>query len=104
MTDTRTVRVYDMNTGALLRVTTTAGEAQRALSLPTVGMTMADRLANKKPTQAQLKARQKKAERNAQRLAQLEASKEAQRELASVVVPFNVYSDMNTDWQAGYDY
>lgn len=104
MTDTRTVRVYDMNTGALLRVTTTAGEAQRALSLPTVGMTMADRLENRKPTTAQLKARQAKAQRNADRLAQLELAEQAKRELSAVVVPFNVYDDMNTDWQAGYDY
>lgn len=105
-TDTRTVTVTDMATGALLRITTTAGEALRASQLPTAGMTIADRLANAKPTEAQVKARQAKAQRNADRLALLEiAEQEAQvAEVARAGAEFSIYSDLNTDWQAGYDY
>jgi hypothetical protein len=104
--DTRTVKVYDMRTGALLRVTTTAEEARRAASLPTAGMTIADVLAGRKPTPAQVKARTAQALRNAERLALAEAQSEANAEVARIIaeVPFTVYSDLNTAWQAGYDY
>lgn len=101
---TRTVKVYDMATGALLRVTTTAGEARRAADLPTAGMTMADRLAGKKPSEAQVKARKAKADRNAERLAMLEQAQEVQAEVARIQAPFGIYDDLNTDWQAGYDF
>jgi len=104
--DTRTVKVYDMNTGALLRVTTTAGEARRAAGLPTAGMTITDWREGRKPTPAQVKARTAKSLRNAERLALAEAQAEAQAEVARITaeVPFSIYDDMNTSWEAGYDY
>ena len=104
--DTRTVKVYDMKTGALLRVTTTAEEARRAASLPTAGMTIADRLAGVKPTPAQVKARTAQALRNAERLALAEEQAQADADFARLAesVPFTVYTDLNTSWQAGYDY
>jgi hypothetical protein len=104
--NTRTVKVYDINTGALLRVTTTAGEARRASELATAGMTIADWMEGRKPSPAQVKARTAKSLRNAERLALAEAQAEVQAEVARLTaeVPFSLYDDMNTSWEAGYDY
>lgn len=104
---TSTVKVYSMATGELLRVTTTAGEARRAAELPTAGMIMLDWLNGTKPTARQVEARQRKADRNAERLALAE---QAVADLAETVEArragseFGLYADLNTDWQAGYDF
>lgn len=102
--DTRTVKVYDMATGSLLRLTTTTEEAHRASTLPTAGMTIADRLAGHKPTPAQVKARTAKALRNAERLALADAQSETDAEILTISAPFGLYDDLNTSWQAGYDF
>lgn len=102
--DTRTVKVYDMETGNLLRITTTAGEARRAATLPTAGWTIADWQAGTAPTPAQVKARLAQAQRNADRLALLDEAQQANADLTAILAPFTVYTDMNSEWQAGYDY
>lgn len=102
--NTRRVIVKDMATGLVKRYSTTAAEAFRAASLPTAGWTIADWMANTAPTTAQVKARAAKARRNAERLALLEAAELTAADLAAVTVPFSLYDEMNTDWQAGYDF
>lgn len=104
--DTRTVRVFDMTSGAELRVTTTAGEARRAAGLPTAGMTITDRLAGITPTPQQVKARQARALRHAEAVALLEATKEvheAQRELIASASRA-LATEANPEWQEGYDF
>lgn len=73
-TDTITVTVRDIITGAILRESTTAKEARRA-SDPTTrfyGMTMLDIMEGKNPTRAQRDRRAKRTARRAQELAQAE--------------------------------
>lgn len=102
--NTRTVKVYDMATGALLRVTTSAGEARRASELPTAGWTITDWQAGKAPTVAQVKARTAKALRNAERLDLMEVAQDDNDTVAALVARHGVYAEVNSDWQAGYDY
>jgi hypothetical protein len=76
MPNTRIVRVFDMETGAELRTTTTAGEAERASTLPLAGLNLAQRLAVANGlvmTEAQRLAYKRTAERNAERSYQAEA-------------------------------
>lgn len=76
MPNTRRVLVFDMTTGAELRDTTTAGEAERASTLPLAGLNISQRLAVANGlvmSEAQRLAYKRTAERNAERTYQSEA-------------------------------
>ena len=110
-TDTTTVKVSDMATGALLRLTTTAGEARRASALPLAGLTHSQRLdlANGATmTDTQVATLAKKAQRNALRIAEREALALSATLTADTLATVATYGTRleagNDEWQAGYDY
>ena len=110
-TDTLTVKVSDMATGALLRLTTTAGEALRASQLPTAGMNLAQRqaLANGYAmTDTQVASLARKAERNALRMAEREAlalmATLDKAEVTATLAHYGNKVENLSDMQAGYDY
>lgn len=110
-TDTHTVTVSDMATGALLRISSVAGEAQRASTLPLAGLTHSQRIdiANgAKMTDAQVATLAKKAQRNALRIAEREALALSATLTADTLATVATYGTRieagNDEWQAGYDY
>lgn len=110
-TDTLTVKVSDMATGALLRLTTTAGEALRASQLPTAGMNHSQReaIANGYAmTDTQVASLAKKAQRNALRMAEREAlalmATLEKSEVSATLAHYGNKVENLSDLQAGYDY
>lgn len=112
-TDTHTVTVSDMATGALLRISSVAGEALRASQSPYAGMNHAQRVlvANGLVmTDAQKATLAKKAQRNALRQSEREAL--ALWATVNADDALSTYRDSNyapnayefSDLQAGYDY
>jgi hypothetical protein len=110
-TDTLTVKVSDMATGALLRMSTTAGEALRASQLPTAGMNIAQRQAvanGYAMTDTQVASLARKAERNALRMAEREAlalmATLDKAEVSATLAHYGNKVENLSDMQAGYDY